>query len=219
MKSTYKDLENQISELKEENQILKQSENSDKISVIKYQKMIGNIGDVIVIIDKDGLNKYLQSLGPDAPIKSLEELIVFNQADTIELKYFNQKYLEMAQEKGDLTTEEYQQALAKMLKGSREEGMDRVMDNHDLDAIIAPTGSPAWLTDLTNGDSYILGSSSPAAQSGYPNITVPMGFIDELPVGISFFGRAWSEPILIEIAFAFENGTKYRKAPRFLTSD
>jgi len=182
----------------------------------------GNVGDysfeIMLYEYKDGLNKYFQSLGPDAPIKSVEELIAFNQSDSIELKYFNQRYLEMAQEKGDLTSEEYQEALAKMMKGSREEGIDRVMNEHGLDAIIAPTGSPAWKTDLINGDSFQLGSSSPAAQAGYPNITVPMGYIDELPVGISFFGRAWSEPILLEIAYAYEIGTKHRKTPKFLTN-
>lgn len=182
----------------------------------------GNVGDysfeIMLYEYKDGLNKYFQSLGPDAPIKSVEELIAFNQSDSIELKYFNQRYLDMAQEKGDLTSEEYQEALAKMMKGSREEGIDRVMNEHGLDAIIAPTGSPAWKTDLINGDSFQLGSSSPAAQAGYPNITVPMGYIDELPVGISFFGRAWSEPILLEIAYAYEIGTKHRKTPKFLTN-
>lgn len=165
---------------------------------------------------KDGLNKYFKSLGPDAPIKSVEELIAFNKSDTIELKYFNQRYLEMAQEKGDLNSKEYQEALAKMMKGSREEGIDRVMNEHKLDAIISPTGSPAWKTDLVNGDSFQLGSSSPAARAGYPNITVPMGYVDELPVGISFFGRAWSEPVLIEIAYAYETETKHRKTPKFL---
>jgi amidase len=90
------------------------------------------------------------------------------------------------------------------------------MNEHNLDAIIAQTGSPAWYTDLINGDSFQLGSSSPAAMAGYPNITVPMGFVGELPVGISFFGRAWSEPILIEIAYSFESGTKHRRAPGFL---
>ena len=90
------------------------------------------------------------------------------------------------------------------------------MDLHKLDAIIAPTGGPAWTTDLINGDNYKVGSSSPAAQAGYPNITVPMGFIGELPVGISFFGRAWSEPILLEIAYSYEQATKFRKAPKFL---
>ena len=165
------------------------------------------------------MNKYFQSLGTNSTIKSIEELIAFNQSDSIELKYFNQRYLEMAQEKGDLSSVEYQETLAKMLQGSRAEGIDRVMNEHDLDAIIAPTGSPAWKTDLINGDSYHLGSSSPAARAGYPNITVPMGIIDELPVGISFFGRAWSEPLLLEIAFAYERGTRHRKSPKFLISD
>ena len=168
---------------------------------------------------KDGLNKYFRSLGPNAAIKSLEELIAFNRNDSIELKFYNQKYLEMAQEKGDLNDEAYQKALANMLKGSREEGIDRIMNLHHLDAIIAPTGSPAWKTDLINGDSFQLGSSSPAARAGYPNITVPMGFVDELPVGISFFGSAWSEPILLEIAYAYEQGTKHRKAPKFLSPE
>jgi amidase len=164
---------------------------------------------------KAGLNEYFRSLGPEAPIKNLEELIAFNRIDTVELSYFNQHYLEMAQEKGDLQSEAYLNALSKLQKGSREQGIDKVMDEYKLDAIIAPTGSPAWKTDLINGDSYQLGSSSPAAQAGYPNISVPMGFIDGLPVGISFFGRAWSEPVLIEIAYAFEQGTQHRKAPVF----
>lgn len=182
----------------------------------------GNVGrhsfEIMLYEYKDGLNKYFHSLGHEAPIKSLEELIIFNQSDSIELKYFNQRYLEMAQEKGDLTQEAYLDALSKMLKGSRKEGIDRVMDEQNLDAIIAPTGGPAWKTDLINGDSFQLGSSSPAARAGYPCITVPMGYIEELPVGISFFGRAWSEPILLEIAYAYEVGTKHRKTPKFLTS-
>lgn len=181
---------------------------------------VGDYSFEIMLFEyKDGLNNYFQSLGPDAPIKNLEELIAFNQSDTIELKYFNQKYLEMAQEKGDLNSKEYRNALNKMLIGSQQEGIDRVMNEHNLDAIIAPTGGPAWKTDLINGDSYHLGSSSPAAMAGYPNITVPMGYIDNLPVGISFFGRAWSEPLLIEIAYSFEQGTKQRKTPEFLVSD
>jgi len=91
-----------------------------------------------------------------------------------------------------------------------------VMAENNLDAFIAPTGSPAWKTDLINGDSYTVSSSSPAAISGYPNITVPMGFVEGLPVGISFFGRAWSEPVLLEIAYAYETGTKHRRAPEFI---
>ena len=168
---------------------------------------------------KDGLNKYFASLGPDAPVKNVEELIAFNEGDSIELRYFNQRYLEMAQEKDSLTADAYKEALAKMKKGSQEDGIDRVMEEHNLDAIVAPTGGPAWLTDPINGDSFQLGSSSPAAQSGYPAITVPMGFVGDLPVGISFFGREWSEPLLIEIAYSYEQATKHRKAPEFLASD
>ena len=197
---------------------------SQGVEIIEIDEIsTGKVGyysfEIILYEYKDGLNKYFQSLGSRAPIKSIEELIAFNQSDSIELKYFNQKYLEMAQEKGDLTSEEYVEALAKMKEGSRKEGIDRVMNLHNLDAIIAPTGSPAWKTDLINGDSFQLGSSSPAARAGYPNITVPMGYVDELPVGISFFGRAWSEPVLLEIAYAYERGTKHRKSPEFLVSE
>ena len=173
---------------------------------------------IMVYEYKDGLNKYFKSLGPNAPIKSIEDLIAFNKKDPIEMKYYNQKYLDDAQKKGDLTSKEYQDALAKMFKGMRDDGIDRVMNKFNLDAIVAETGNPAWLTDWTNGDNVQVDSSSPAAIAGYPNITVPMGFIDELPIGISFFGRAWSEPVLLEIAYSYELGTNVRKAPRFLTS-
>ena len=135
------------------------------------------------------------------------------------MRYFDQKIIELAQEKGDLESAEYKEALINMLHATRERGIDKIMNEHKLDAIMAPTGSPAWKTDLIDGDNFMGGSSSFAAISGYPNITVPMGFIDELPVGVSFFGRAWSEPVLLEIAYGFEQGTKYRKAPNFLVSD
>jgi amidase len=166
---------------------------------------------------KDGLNKYFESLGPDAPVKNLKELIAFNKKDSIELRYFNQRYLEMAQEKDDLSSEEYKEALEGMLSGSRENGIDKYMQKHNLDAFMAPTGSPAWKTDLINGDSFQLGSSSPAAHAGYPVITVPMDYIDGLPVGISFFGTAWSEPVLLEIAYGFEYGTQKRQTPKFVS--
>jgi amidase len=174
-----------------------------------------NSFEIMLYEYKDGLNKYFASLGPDAPIKSLEELIEFNKKDPIEMKFYNQKYLEMAQAKKGLDSKEYKETLRKMLKGSRDNGMDRVMDEYDLDAIIAPTGTPACKTDHTNGDSFQFESSSPAAQSGYPNITVPMGYIGGLPVGISIFGRAWSENVLIEIAYAYEQATKKRKVPEY----
>ena len=103
-----------------------------------------------------------------------------------------------------------------MLKGSRENGVDRLMKLYSLDALVSPTGSPAWTTDLVNGDHYIGGNTSWAAIPGYPSITVPMGMIDGLPVGISFTGPAWSEPVLITIAYSYEQGTKYRTPPRFL---
>lgn len=168
---------------------------------------------------KNGLNKYFESLGPDARIKNIEDLIAFNKHDSIELKHYNQKYLELAAAKGDLKSPEYLDALKIARKYSQQEGIDRVMNLYDLNAIVAPTGSPAWKTDRVNGDHFQLGSSSLAAVAGYPNITVPMGFIDELPVGISFFGKAWSEPALISIAYAFEQKTMHRKPPRFLESN
>jgi amidase len=176
--------------------------------------------NVIMLYEyKEGLNSYFRSLGPKATIKSIDDLIAFNKADSIELRYFNQHYLEQARDKDDLNSLEYKQALDSLMKGSRKEGIDKVMNANKLDAIIAPTGSPAWKSDLTNGDSFQIGTSSPAAQAGYPDITVPMGFIDELPVGISFFGRAWSEPVLLEIAYSYEQGTKFRKVPGFLKED
>ena len=192
--------------------------------IIEVEKIaadeVGGLSFEVMLFEyKDGLNKYFQSLGPAAKVKSVEELIDSNRSDSVELKYYNQRYLEMAQEKSGLDSDEYKETLAKMLRGSREEGIDRVMDAHDLDAIIAPTGGPAWKTDWTNGDSFHVGSSSPAARSGYPNITVPMGFIEGMPVGISFFGRAWSESVLLEIAYAYEQGTKHRQAPKFLQSN
>jgi len=112
---------------------------------------------------KDGLNAYFSSLGDNAPIKNLEELIAFNEQDSVELKYYNQAYLKMASEKEDLASEAYQTALANLQRMSQEEGIDRVMDEYNLDAIIAPTGSPAWSTDWLNGDNYHVGSSSPAS--------------------------------------------------------
>lgn len=172
--------------------------------------------EIMLFEYKDGLNNYFKSLGPDAKIKNLDELIEFNKNDSIEMQFYAQEYLEMANEKGDLNSPEYINAIKKLAKGTQKEGLDRVMDKYNLDAIISPTGSPAWKTDHTNGDNFSVSSSSPAAQSGYPNITVPMGNIDGLPVGLSFFGRAWSEPVLIEIAYAYEQGTKYRIIPKFI---
>jgi amidase len=175
--------------------------------------------DVMVYEFKDGLNKYLAGLGNDAPVRNISELIEFNKSDSVELRYFNQKTLEMADKKGDLESPEYKKNLALMLKATREDGIDKVMNTNNLDAIMAPTGSPAWKTDLILGDHSAGESSSLAAISGYPAITVPMGFIDDLPVGVTFFGRAWSEKLLIQIAYSYEQGTKHRKAPKYIVSD
>ena len=168
---------------------------------------------------KDGLNKDFARLGDNVTGKSLKDLIEFNKSDTVELRYFDQKILERAEKKGDIKSAEYKKALAMMLKATREDGIDKVMNNNKLDAIMAPTGSPAWKTDLVLGDHFVGGSSSLAAISGYPAITVPMGFIDDLPVGVTFFGRAWNEPLLLEIAYGYEQGTKHRKAPRYIVTD
>jgi amidase len=168
---------------------------------------------------KDGLNKYFKGLRSDTRVRNITELIAFNKTDTVELRYFNQKTLEQADKKGDLTSPEYKKALALMHKATREDGIDKVMNANKLDAIIAPTGSPAWKTDLILGDHFVGGSSSLAAISGYPAITVPMGFIDNLPVGVTFFGRAWSEPLLLQMAYSYEQGTKHRKAPKYIVSD
>jgi amidase len=186
-----------------------------EINRILEQKAEDASLQVMLFEYKDGLNNYFRSLGPDASIKSIEDLIEFNKKDSVELQYFDQMYLEMAQKKGSLDSREYQSALETMLKYSRELGVDKIMNDKNLDAIISATGAPAWKTDHINGDTYQFGSSSPAALSGYPSITVPMGSVSGLPVGISFTGRAWSEPLLIEIAFAYEQGTKHRQIPAF----
>jgi amidase len=168
---------------------------------------------------KDGLNRYFAVHNGDSRVKNIKDLIEFNKSDSVELRYFDQNLLIEAEKKGDLSSAEYKKALALMLKATREDGIDKVMNTFRLDAIIAPTGSPAWKTDLLLGDHFVGGSSSLAAISGYPAITVPMGFIDDLPVGITFFGRAWNEPLLLEIAYSYEQGTKHRKAPKYSISD
>jgi len=175
--------------------------------------------EVMLFEFKDGLNKYFASLPENTAVKNVKELIEFNKSDSIELKYFDQAILELAEKKADIGSPEYKKALSRMLKGSRENGIDLVMSKYKIDAIIAPTGSPAWKTDLVLGDHFIGGSSSPAAISGYPAITVPMGFIGKLPVGITFYGKAWSEPKLLEIAYSYEQGTRHRKTPKYFTSD
>ena len=166
---------------------------------------------------KADLNAYLARLGPNAPVRTLKDIIDFDDRNhQKEMPYFGQDLFLKAQAKGPLTEKEYVDALAKNHQLARTEGIDALMDKHHLDAIVGPTGGPAWLTDLVNGDHSAGGSSNAAAVAGYPNINVIAGFLSGLPVGISFFGRAWSEPTLIKLAYAFEQATKARQAPRFL---
>lgn len=186
----------------------------DKMTQVKNTN--GSSFQVLLYEFKDGLNKYFASLGDKAPVKSLKELIAFNKTDSVETKIFDQQLLELAEAKEDLSSPKYLSALENMLKGTQSGGIDSVMNAHNLDAIIAPTGGPAWETDWKNGDKFSIGSSSPAAIAGYPNISVPMGFVGNLPIGISFFGKAWTEPVLIEIAYAYEQKSLKRKAPQFL---
>jgi len=166
---------------------------------------------------KANLNNYLARLGPAAPVHTLKDIIDFNERNKEkEMPYFGQDLFLKAEAKGPLTTKEYLDALEKNHQLSRTQGIDAIMDQFQLDALVAPTGGPAWITDLVDGDHFAGGSSSAAAVAGYPNINVPAGFFFGLPVGISFFGRAWSEPTLIKLAYSFEQATKFRKPPQFL---
>jgi amidase len=173
--------------------------------------------EVLLFEFKADLNAYLASLGPRAPVKSLKEIIEFNEKNREkEMPYFGQDLFVKAEAKGPLTSPAYRKALAKNHRLSRMLGIDAVMTKHRLDAMIAPTGGPTWVTDLINGDHFVGGFSSAAAVAGYPHITVPAGYVHGLPVGISFFGGAWSEPVLIKCAYAFEQATKHRRPPTFL---
>jgi len=168
---------------------------------------------------KADLNAYLARLGPSAPVKTLKDIIEFNERNhQKEMPYFGQDLFIKSEAKGPLTEKEYVDALNKNHQLARTEGIDALMDKHKLDAIVAPTGGPAWLTDLINGDHGAGGSSNAAAVAGYPNINVTAGSIFGLPIGISFFGRAWSEPTLIKLAYSFEQATQARKAPKFLNT-
>jgi amidase len=173
--------------------------------------------EVLLYEFKADLNSYLGRLGPSSPVHSLKDVIDFNEKNRDrELTYFGQDLLIKSQAKGPLTERKYLQALAKNHLLSRTQGIDFVMRKNRLDAMIAPTGGPAWPTDWINGDHFTGGYSSASAVAGYPHITVPAGYVFGLPVGISFFGGAWSEPKLIKYAYAFEQATKARQAPRFL---
>lgn len=172
--------------------------------------------EVLLYEFKADLNAYLKTLGDKARVKTIDDVIKFNEANKDrELKFFGQDTMLKAAAKGDLHSPAYRRALARNLMLTRAQGLDAVMNKYRLNALIAPTGGPAWTIDYANGDHYTGGFSSAPAVAGYPHITVPAGFAFGLPVGISFAGRAWSEPQLLKFAYAFEQATKQRRPPQF----
>ncbi len=172
--------------------------------------------EVLLYEFKTGLNDYLATLPTSVGVRSLAELIAFNEEHRDrEMPHFGQELFLAAEEKGPLTELAYREALERVRRTARDR-IDTSMQAEQLDALLAPTGGPAWVTDLVNGDHFGGGSSRPAAIAGYPNVTVPAGYVSGLPVGLSFFGRAWSEPTLIRLAYAFEQATRVRRPPSFL---
>jgi amidase len=196
----------------------------DPADIPTAQDIAANAGEFEVLLYefKADLNQYLAGRARDErylnvpDIRTLEQLIAFNEAIAdVEMPYFGQEIFVMAQEKGPLTDKAYLDALATNHRISRQDGIDAVMDKFNLDALVAPTGQPAWPIDLLNGDHFLGASSSPAAIAGYPLVTVPAGYSRGLPVGLTFMGRAWSEPTLIKLAYAFEQATHVRRPPQF----
>jgi amidase len=175
--------------------------------------------DVLQYEFKADLNTYLASLGPAAPVHSLLDVITFNDAHRVEeLPHFGQEIMVTSQKKAPLTDAKYRSELANNRRLAGALGIDATMKAYRLDALVAPTGGPAWLIDLVNGDGGTASAPGPStvtSVAGYPHVTVPMGFASGLPVGISFFGRAWSEPTLIKLAYSYEQATKHRRPPTF----
>jgi amidase len=191
----------------------------DPADIATHGKFDDSEFEVLLYEFKADLNAYLHRLGPDAQVHSLKELIDFNERNKDqEMPFFGQELFVRAQEKGPLSSPKYRAALAKNHRMSRAEGIDATLRRHRLDAIVGPTGGPAWTTDLLNGDHFTGGTSTTPAVAGYPHVTVPAGFVRGLPVGISFFGAAYGEPTLLKLAYAFEQATKLRRAPQFLES-
>ncbi|MGE0870720.1 MAG: amidase [Kofleriaceae bacterium] len=178
-------------------------------------RRLGDAELVVMLYEfKAGLNSYLAGLGPNIKTRTLADVIAFNeQHRDRELAYFGQELFEMAENKGPLSTAEYVNALATCDRLARRDGIDAALARHKLDAILAPTGGPAWQIDLICGDHFGIASSTLPAVAGYPSITVPAGWVMGLPIGLSLFGAAWSEPVLVKLAFAYEQASRIRKPP------
>ncbi|HYT69698.1 MAG TPA: amidase [Vicinamibacterales bacterium] len=189
----------------------------DPADIPTASKMDGCEMEVLLYEFKADLNKYLGARGPAAPVHSLHDLIAFNEREKgREMPYFGQELFLSAEKKRPLSSPAYKTALARCRSLARAQGIDLVMRQHRLDAIVAPTGGPAWTTDPVNGDHFTGGSSTAAAVAGYPSITVPAGQAFGLPVGISFIGSAWSEAKLIALAYAYEHATHHRRPPTYV---
>jgi amidase len=191
----------------------------DPADVKHFDKFSESELEVLHYEFKAGLNAYLKSLGPDARVHSLEDVIKFNEANSDQvMPYFGQEHMIKAGERGSLKDRKYKAALAKNLRLARKQGIDATLKKYKLDAIVVPSGGPAWTIDLANGDApnWDMESTTPAAVAGYPHITVPAGYVFGLPIGLSFFSTAWQEPTLIKLAYAFEQATQFRRQPRYL---
>lgn len=191
----------------------------DPAEIPNVEKLGDPEGVVLDYEFKDGVARYLATRGTGFPLKDLDDLIRFNQANRErEMPWFGQEIFERCAKRGPLTDPVYSKALGACRRLARELGIDAVMSRHRLDALVAITEGPSWVTDLLNGDHFTGDDTTPAAVAGYPHVTVPAGAVHGLPVGLSFFGRAWSEARLLRFAYAFEQGTKHRRPPQFLPS-